>query len=103
MSDATYKRKEGFLPAGTIPVEVTGQDPVVTQRPGWAPDTDPRPEGREVDPNMRIQFEVMTRQCGRAIARRNTGESTHRHPEEADARMVDSSDDEYLEPDVVSF
>ena len=48
MSDATYKRKEGFLPAGTIPVEVTGQDPVVTQRPGWAPDTDPRPVGGEV-------------------------------------------------------
>ena len=31
------------------------------------------------------------------------GESTQRHPGEVDARMGDSSDDEYLDPDVVSL
>ena len=103
LSDATYKRKEGSSTAGTILVGLAGQHSAVTQRPGWAPDTDPRSAGGEVDPNVRMQFEELTGRCERAIARRNAGESTHRHPGEADARMGDSSDDEYLDPNVVSL
>ena len=106
MSDASYGRKEVSPTVGAGPNEPAQepeQNPTTMQRPGRTLDTGPPPEVEEVDSEVRRQFEALTRRCARAVAQHNTGEPTHQRPVEADIRMGDDSDTEYLDHDVEFF
>ena len=106
MSDASYGRTEVSPTMGTRPDEPAQepeQNPTVMERPGGALDTNPPPVVEEVNSEVRSQFEALASRCARAVAQHNTGEPTHQRPVEADTRMGDDSDTEYLDHDVEFF